>query len=96
MSQHLNVYDLNLKKAAILENAFNIREARPINSLYSLSFEIPDIDPKNDFCNPYWFVRYGDNGDYYRILSGEHQVNEAGICTYECKHAIGTLINDLI
>lgn len=96
MSQHLNVYDLNLKKAAILENAFNIREARPINGLYSLSFEIPDIDPKNNFCNPYWFVRYGDNGDYYRILSGEHQVNEAGIRTYECEHAIGTLIDDLI
>lgn len=96
MTRYLNVYDLSLKKTAILENAHEITETRKLNDLYTLSFKLPDADRKNVECAPFRFVRYGDDGDYYRIISSAHGRTETGMITYECEHAIGTLIDDLM
>lgn len=96
MTRYLNVYDLSLKKTAILENAHEITETRKLNDLYTLSFKLPDADRKNVECAPFRFVRYGDDGDYYRIISSAHERTETGMITYECEHAIGTLIDDLM
>lgn len=96
MKRYLNVYDLSLKKTALLENAHEITETRKLNDLYRLSFKLPDADEKNAECAPFRFIRYGDEGDYYRIISSVHERTETGVVTYECEHAIGTLIDDLM
>lgn len=96
MSKCLNVYDLNLKKTAILENAFEIIEKRPLNKVYSLTFSLPDTDDKNAHCEALRYVRYGDDGDFYRIIADGRSCSDAGARTYDCEHAIGTLIDDLM
>lgn len=96
MNKRLQVYDLNLKKTAILENAFDITEKRPLNKVYSLAFKLPDEDAKNTYCEALRYVRYGDDGDFYRIIADGRSQSDAGVRTYACEHAIGTLIDDLM
>ena len=42
----INVYDLDLKKTAVLQNAMNIVETQELNAVYSLEFELPADDDK--------------------------------------------------
>lgn len=87
----LNVYDLSLKKTAILQNAYNIIETTEMNKVYSLSFRMPDDDPKCDFCKKRHYVRYGEDGEMYRILDRKRKRSETGVFTYECEHVIAKL-----
>lgn len=91
----LEVFDLNRKKVAILQNAYNIIEKEEINTVNTLTFSLPADDDKNQYCNPYWYVRYND-GQLYRIISPSGQKNDTGIKNYECEHVIATLIDDVL
>ena len=97
MATMLNVYDRSTrKKTAVLQNAFNIVETQEINQIYSLSFTLPYDDDKNKYCLPRHFVRYGDNGELYRIKSPKISENNTSTVTYECEHAITTLCDDIM
>lgn len=96
MTEKLNVYDLNLKKVAILQNAINVSETKDLNKVYSLSFDLPNSDPKNEYCNPYWFARWGDYGDFYRFTADDEKNEDTGMISYECEHAVATLIDDIM
>jgi len=91
----IEVFDLDRKKVAILENASSLTETQKLNDVGSFSFSLPDDDDKVQYCNAYWFVRY-DGGDLYRITSSDIATGDTGSIVYECEHVIGTLIDDIM
>lgn len=91
----LEVYDLRLKKQAILQNAYEIVEAEKINSVGQLSFRLPEGDDKNKFCQPFHYVRF-DGGQLYRILTPGGVLDGAGAMTYACEHVLASLIDDVL
>ena len=90
----IEVFDLSLKKQAILQNASEIGEYEPINNLGRLTFVMPRNDPKNGCCKPFHFVRFRDN--MYRILPLVDDIGVTPTITYECEHVIATLIDDIM
>lgn len=91
----IEVFDKARKKVAILENAFSVTEREEINSVSSLSFSLPDTDDKNQYCQPFHFVRH-DGGQLYRIMAPAGTRSDTGSITYECEHVIATLIDDVL
>lgn len=91
----LEVFDKSLKKMAILHNAIGITETKNINTIYRMEFQLPDDDPKNEFCQPFHHVRH-DDGELYRIMPYETESTETGTIRYECEHVIATLIDDVM
>ena len=97
MAKMLNVYDrATRKKTAVLQNAFDIDETQELNQIYSLSFTLPYEDVKNKYCLPRHYVRYGDDGQLYRIKSPKVNDSSVGTITYECEHVITTLCDDIM
>ena len=91
----LELFDRQRQRVKILQNACGVTESRPINALWHLSFSLPYDDPKNDFCQPFWYVRY-DGGELYRILPREGMVEDSGLVTYTCEHVLATLIDKIM
>lgn len=91
----LEVYDKELKKIAILENAVQLSEESRINSVGYFYFSLPYNDSKTKYCKTFHFVRY-NNGDYYRIMPKTVYRDENGLNTYQCEHAIATLIDKVL
>lgn len=85
----LEIFDLNRKKQAVLQNAFGISEDKKVNAISTFSFSLPCDDSKNSYCNPFWTVRYND-GDLYRVAACN---KDNDTVTYECEHVISTLMN---
>ena len=97
MATMLNIYDRQTrKKTAVLQNAFNIVETHELNQIYLLTFSLPSTDEKNKFCLPRHFVRWGNNGELYRIKSPKISDSNTGIITYECEHVITTLCDSIM
>lgn len=90
----LEVYDLNLKKQAILQNAFDINEEIVKNNISHLRFSLPYNDEKIKYCKPFHFVRFGKN--LYRILPSNYDWNNTPTIEFECEHVIATLIDELM
>ena len=96
MSKLLNVYDLNLKKVAVLQNAYKITETQELNKIYTLDFSIPSTDEKVKYLQPFYYVRYGIVGEIYRIIKIDSQEENTGELTINCEHAIATLCDDVM
>ena len=92
----LNVFDLNRKKSAVLQNAFNIVETHELNQIYSLSFTLPATDEKTQYCQPRHYVRWGDDGELYRIKAPKLSDSDTSVITYECEHVITTLCDNIM
>ena len=90
----IELYDLDLKKISILQNAFDIKEKREINSIYSLTFSLPFTDPKVKYCQPFYYVKY--KKILYRILPIDTEIQAEPYIAFECEHVIATLIDDLM
>lgn len=91
----IEVFDKARKKVAILENAFHVTEREEINAVSSLSFSLPDTDEKNEYCQPFYYVRY-NGGQLYRIMAPAGTRSDTGSIAYECEHVIATLIDDVL
>ena len=97
MATMLNVYDRQTrKKTAVLQNAYDITETHELNQIYSLSFKLPSTDEKNKYCLPRHFVRWGDDGELYRIKSPNIDESNVRTITYECEHVITTLCDTVM
>ena len=92
----INVFDLNRKKTAVLQNAFNITETQELNNIYTLSFSIPSDDIKTAYIQPFHFVRYSENGQLYRIVNTTLDDNDTSILNVTCEHAIATLCDNVM
>ncbi len=91
----LEVLDINGRKTAILENAFDISEEIRINAISSLRFSLPESDAKNKYCVPFAQVRLSD-GELYRIMPCMTESGSSGVCTYNCEHILATLMDDVL
>ena len=92
----LNVYDPERQKTAILQNAYEITETREINQIYHMTFSIPADDEKAQYIQPFHYVRWGDDGELYRIINTELEDNDMPTLQVECEHVISTLVDDLM
>ena len=96
MIDFLNIYDRNLKKISVLQNAFDIYETQELNNIYNLRFSLPADDSKNEFCKPFYCVRWRDDGQLYRIIKKNTKDTDTGTITYECEHVIATLCDTIL
>lgn len=92
----INVYDPDLKKTAVLQNAMNIVETQELNAVYSLEFELPADDDKARYCQAYHYIRYGEDGQLYRLIGSGLVRNTIGVRRYRCEHVIATLVDDVL
>lgn len=96
MKNFVNVFDRSLKKVAVLQNAYDITETQELNNIYTLSFSMPESDPKNEFCKPFHYVRWADDKQLYRIIKIDKNDGEKPVITYECEHVIATLCDSVL
>lgn len=96
MATKLNVYDLNRKKTAILQNAYNIVETQTLNKIYTLTFSLPATDEKAGFCLPFHYVRWGEKGELYRIIKSGISESDITTLNVSCEHVIATLCDDIM
>ena len=94
--RYLTVYNLNYEKDWVLKNAFDIVETQEINTVYQLEFSIPKNDQDMEHCQPYWYVRYGDDGQMYRFTEQVKTNTNESTVTYHCEHVIATLVDDIM
>lgn len=92
----INVYNKQRQKVAVLQNAFDVTETIKINAVSELSFSLPSTDEKAALCQPYFYVRYGNDGDLYRIISAETDESDVSVTVYSCEHVIATLIDKVL
>lgn len=92
----LEVFDRQTRrKTAILQNAHSIKESKKINVLHYLEFSLPYNDPKNEYCQPFHYVRY-NNGELYRIMDDGVKKSETGDLVYSCEHVLATLLDKVL
>ncbi|CAH1054032.1 phage tail spike protein [Paenibacillus pseudetheri] len=96
----VTIYDAQMRRVALLENAFNIEYSMPLNSLWTAAFSLPGDDPKNAECKPFCFVELYDNNErveLFRIVPNTMNRNQSGpVIKYECEHVLATLLNDVL
>lgn len=97
---YVTVYDLQMRKVAYLENAFDISYEAPLNALWTASFSLPADDDKNAECQPLYFVEIFDGDvrlELFRILPATTKRSSSGkVITYECEHVLATLLDDVL
>ena len=91
----ISIYDMDLVKTAVLENAYQIQETQELNNIYTLSFRIPENDAKLQYCQGFHYVR-NDDGELYRIVKTELDDNDTGTVMVSCEHVIATLCDDIM
>lgn len=91
----LEIFDKDRRRIAIAENAFRKNEDRKINSIWYLHFSLPYNDSKNEYCQPFNYVRL-DGGELFRIMPAETSVMETGDIEYQCEHVLATLIDNVL
>ena len=94
--RYLTVYDLSLEKDWVLKNPFDIIETKEINTVYTLDFSIPMNEQDMEHLLPYHYVRYGDDGELYRITENTVTKSNESTVTYHCEHVIATLSDDVM
>lgn len=87
----ISVYDKDLRKIAVLQNAFDTMPDLKLNTVSTLAFKLPINDSKVSKCEFFNFVKYEES--YYRIL--DHN-ESADYVEFQCEHAIATLIDDIL
>ncbi|MNW36735.1 Prophage endopeptidase tail [compost metagenome] len=97
---YVTIYDLQMRKVALLENAFNITYETPMNTLWAASFSLPATDPKNSECQPLYYAEIFDESErleLFRILpSTLRRSSDGQTVTYQCEHVLGTLLDDIL
>ena len=97
---YVTIYDLQMRRVAMLENAFGIQYETPLNALWTASFSLPATDPKNAECQPLYFAEIFDESErleLFRILSSTlNRSSDDMKVTYQCEHVLGTLLDDIL
>jgi len=95
----------NLKRKAYLENAYNIKVEKKINSIWTASFSLPYSDKKREYIEPFDLIEIWDKDSYgnhiyvglFRVLPiTESPVGTNANVQYELEHVISTLLDDIM
>lgn len=97
----LTIYNRNLKKTAVLRNAYDVSYEKPVNQIWRAVFFVPINDPTAKKINQMDYVEIKDtDGEYiglYRILTRKTSVNSQGkYIKCECSHVLTTLMDSTI
>jgi len=94
------IFDLGLKKTAILDNVIHCSYSQRLNGLSTATITIPADDPKTVWMRPLHYVELWDNGiriDLFRILPKETKRDPNGeTITYELEHVLATLMDSVL
>lgn len=92
----LEIFDLNRKRVAVLNVAFDVTETEKLNGVSTMEFSLPAGDEKAALCKDRYFVRYNGR-EMYRILD-KKDANDKGapVLTVECEHVIATLVDNIL
>ena len=90
MSQYLESYDMQRRRTAVLPNAYDIIETKPLNGIWQLEFKLPGGDEKARYLDARRLVRYQD-GELYRIVDWATTTTDVESVTYKCEHVLATL-----
>jgi phage minor structural protein len=93
------VYDKNMKKQAILENAFQVGYEQKLNQLWTAFFSLPADDPKAQFCQPLNYVEIFDTDERVELFRITPQVlnkSTEQVINYQCEHVLATLMDDVL
>jgi phage minor structural protein len=93
------LYDIDMKKLAILERAMKISYTQKYNGLWVAGFELPADDPKNALCQAMRYVEIFDSTriDLFRITNKETRRTSSAITiAYQLEHVIITLIDSIL
>lgn len=86
----LELFNNGLRRVAVMQNAWNIRETEKLNGVGELYFDLPATDEKARLISPHMFVRY-NGGEVYRTLDYTASKSDTQTLSYTCEHAIATL-----
>lgn len=97
----ISVLNLNRKKTAILQNAYNISYEKQTNKIWSASFFLPLNDKKVNLVQQLQYVEIIDNdGEYvglFRIMPTETSISvEANRVKFTCQHVLSTLMDSVM
>jgi phage minor structural protein len=97
----IKVFNTSMEPVAILENAYKVGYEKYYNQLWSATFTLPLDDEKNEHCKPFYFVeiidKYGEYIGLFRIMPNLTKKNSSSNeVEYVLKHAISTLLSDVI
>lgn len=99
MDNIIRVYDREMTKLAYLENAYGIGYEMPLNELWTARFSLPADDPKNIYCQPFYYVEIYDGRErveLFRIMPSTLTRNNQGDIVYQCEHVLATLLDDVL
>lgn len=91
----IEIFDRDRRRVAIAENAHAVSETEKLNALWYFYFSLPYGDPKNEYCQPFYYVRH-EGGELYRIMPESTTLDETGRITYQCEHVLATLIDNIL
>ena len=92
----INVYDMDRKRIAVLQNAYSIKEEQELNGIYSFSFQLPSTDEKMAYCMPFYYFRYNEDGELYRQIKNPRKNTDVPVSTISCEHVIATLCDNVL
>ncbi|NLE05480.1 MAG: hypothetical protein GX638_11865 [Crenarchaeota archaeon] len=106
MGKVVTIYDgSTLKRLAYLQNSFDVKYEKNINSLWTAEFKLPYSDPKRKYCDIFNYAEIWDidstNKDRYvglfRIMpTDEEIIGTAATATYKLEHVFSTLLDDVM
>jgi phage minor structural protein len=98
--KHIQVYDVNMKRVAILHNAYKIAYTKETNNLWTCSFKLPLDDPKREEVTAKRFIELWDHDKYIGkfIINPKRTIKNDSdrSITYNCEHVLGTLHSDVL
>ncbi|MFB0845773.1 phage tail protein [Paenibacillus oleatilyticus] len=96
----VTIYDANMRRVALLENAHSIGYEMPFNALWTATFTLPANDEKNAECKPLYFVEIFEDDiriGLFRITPNTARRSSDGqTITYQCEHVLATLLDDVM
>jgi len=94
----VKVYDQNQRLLAVLDAANDVGYELKSNDLSTGSFQLPTLDPKNEYCVAHNYVQIEDGArdlGLFRII-GIPQSDTDDWTGYELEHVMATLVDDVL
>lgn len=94
----VKVYDQNQKLLAVLDAANDVGYELKHNDLSTGSFQLPTLDPRNEYCAAHNYVQIEDGErdlGLFRII-GMPQGDTDDWTGYELEHVMATLVDDVL
>jgi len=98
--KHIAIYDaVSRRRLAYLQKAYDIGYTKEHGKLWTARFSLPLNDPKRKYCSYFNLVEMFDGDDYvglFRIMPIADTHSDNSSATYECEHALATLMDDVL